>query len=158
MTFLPGKTFKSFSSGSTRFGMAIAVLGCVVPMFLHAQVGGKFKVPELDEQGNLKSMLMGEEFRMVPGQPAEITGLTVEFYDTNEEIRMKITSPFCTYDDRKGVATSDKEVHIEGQSFTVDGTGFDYHAREERLNIHKDAKVVLKDLSASSNPSTSETP
>lgn len=129
-----------------------------VPVFAQRDTkANDFRVPELDEQGNLKSMMIGKEARISPGKPMEITGLTVEFYEENKEVNMRIESPKCTYNDRTGLATSDDEVHIEGQGFTIDGKGFEYMIKEERLHILSNTKVVLRNISSQEQPEPATT-
>ncbi len=136
-----------------RTGFFLACLALFPTLSVRAQpVSGRFRVPELDAQGNLKSMLMGDQARMAPGKPVEIKGLNIEFYGPDKNVRMRVTSPECVFNDRTGQATSTQAVKIEGDNYTITGIGFDYHTKEETLAIHADAKVVLRNLGPGVSP------
>lgn len=108
---------------------------------------GRFRVPEVNEDGVLTSMLTGESARMVPGRPLEIEKLAIYFYEADgETVRMRVSSPTCLYDDRRGIATSEDEVRIEGTQFTIDGKRFAYHANDERMEIFEDVVVILRNV------------
>ncbi len=107
-----------------------------------------FKIPELDENGVMKSMMTGQKARMSPGKPLEIEGLMIEFYEKDgKTVAMRITSPFCTYDARSGMARSEESVRILGKNFQIRGKGFDYETQAERMELHSNVKVILRNLS-----------
>ncbi len=107
----------------------------------------RFRVPEIDENGVMTSMLTGQSARMVVGKPLEIQELAIFFYaEDGETVRMKITSPTCLYDDRRGIATSEDEVTIEGDQFTIEGKRFEYRANDQRLEIFEDVHVTLRNI------------
>jgi hypothetical protein len=153
MSRVYGPTPTSAFRSKFRTGLLLACLAFSPTLLVRAQpVSSRFKVPELDAQGNLKSMLMGEQARMAPGKPVEIKGLNIEFYGADKTVKMRVTSPECVFNDRTGQATSTQAVKIEGDAYTITGTGFDYHTKEETLAIHADAKVVLRNLGPSATP------
>lgn len=116
---------------------------------------GRFRVPEVNEDGVLTSMLTGASARMVPGQPLEIEKLAIYFFEEDgETVRMRVSSPTCLYDDRRGIATSEDEVRIEGNQFTIDGRRFIYQANEERMEIFEDVVVVLRNVGGGSQQLT----
>ncbi|MCC5847238.1 MAG: LPS export ABC transporter periplasmic protein LptC [Verrucomicrobia bacterium] len=111
----------------------------------------RFRVPEIDENGVMTSMLTGQSARMVVGKPLEIQELAILFYaEDGETVRMKITSPTCLYDDRRGIATSEDEVKIEGDQFTIEGKRFEYRANAQRLEIFEDVTVELRNVMSAS--------
>ena len=104
-----------------------------------------FELPELDQQtGILKSKMLGDKATIRKGHPTKIDGLTIQFYDRLGADAMVITSPACTYDADEKKARSRERIHIEGRGFTIEGQGFHYAVPEERLQIHSNARVVLK--------------
>lgn len=106
-----------------------------------------FKVPDIDEDGVLKSMFVGEKARMFPGKPMEIMGLTVEFYaEDGKTVELKITSPHCFYHSDKGIATSEDRVAMVGDGITVTGKGYKFLKNERRMEIHNQVKMVLRDV------------
>jgi hypothetical protein len=142
----------------SRTGFRLVCVGLYLSLPAVAQVSRAFKVPELDAQGNLKSMLMGDQARMAPGKPVEIKGLNIEFYDTDKTVRMRVTSPECVFNDRTGLATSTRDVKIEGDAYTITGTGFEYQTKEEIMAIHANARVELRNLGPSPVPSPLPSP
>ncbi len=104
-----------------------------------------FRVPEYDEQGNLKAQLFGDFARVLPDGLIEITGLKMERFQDGE-VEVRITAPQCTYDRRANKGGSDSEVRIAGSNMVVTGKGFFYNGREEKFQIFSAAKVVLRDV------------
>jgi hypothetical protein len=136
--------------------LGTVTVGCgrlLLISFIFAQAGNhawgqddivNFKVPDMDDQGKLTSMLRGEKARIVPGRPMEVEGLHITFYeDDGKTESVNVKSPSCVYDTRKGVATSDDKINIVGKTFTVDGKGFEYQKGRERITIYNNVKVKL---------------
>ncbi|MDF3128067.1 LPS export ABC transporter periplasmic protein LptC [Kiritimatiellaeota bacterium B1221] len=120
---------------------------------------GKFKVPDIDENGVMVSLMTGESARMYPQKPMEITRLTMEFYEEDgETVKLKITSPFCNYDSRTNSATSEEKVKIEGPQYTITGEGYVFEATYSRLEIQNNVKVLLKNLNLKTAHSGKVTP
>lgn len=110
-----------------------------------SSAAGGVRIPQINELGMLTSLLTGRKVRMVPGKPFDITDLTIFFYEEDgENVRMKITSPACTYDAVRGRADSEGAVRVEGDQFTVDGVGFEYRVASQRIEIFQDVTVVIR--------------
>lgn len=138
-----------------RYPMQLALLAGLLAMPASAQreiVMRDFKVPELDDQGNKKSLLVGKEARLKGRDPARITGLTIYIYGRDGEESVKVTSPACTYDQKTRKARSREPVRIQGRSFVVEGVGFEYLPSVERMRIHSNAKVTLENMGTFSKP------
>lgn len=115
-------------------------------------VGG-FRVPDVNDQGVLTSLLIGESARVYPGKPTDITRLTVKFFaEDGKTVKMKITSPACAYDSRSNVATSDESVLIEGDTFTIVGVGYVYDSGKSQMELMSDVKVTLSNLNFKPDP------
>ncbi len=120
---------------------------------------GKFKVPDIDENGVMVSLMTGESAKMYPTKPMEITNLTMDFFEEDgKTVKLKITSPFCNYDSKTNSATSENKVKIEGPQYTITGEGYVFEASYSRLEIQKDVKVVLKNLNLKTAKSGKDTP
>jgi hypothetical protein len=102
-----------------------------------------FRLPEYDEQNNLKSELIGEFAKVLPDGVIEITQLKIDFYNDGK-VDMTVTAPKCTYKQQEGTAVSDSEVRIARDNMVVTGVGFAWSGHDERFEIFKNAKVVLK--------------
>lgn len=142
------------------------VRGLIIGVFVFgvARLGaqtdvGKFKVPDIDKNGVMVSLMTGESARMYPDKPMEITNLAMEFYEEDgETVKLKITSPFCNYDSKTNSATSKNIVKIEAPKFTITGEGYVFEATYSRLEIEKNVKVVLKNLNMKTANSGKVTP
>lgn len=123
------------------------------PLWAQTDVAN-FRVPDINENGVMVSMLSGEQARMFPNKPMQITRLAIEFYEPDgKTVKMKILSPFCNYDTRTGVATSEEAITIESPQLTVTGKGYIFEAENSRVKIESQVKVLLRNL----NLKTSQT-
>jgi len=126
------------------FGMAIVMTaGAGFDKSMVQSVTG-FRVPEYDEDNNLKTEIFGDFAKVLPNGVIEITKLKIDFYEKGE-VGMTVTAPQCTYDQQRGTADSDAGVRIFRKNMVVTGVGFSYNQKEETFKILNKAKVVLKD-------------
>ncbi|MEX2606673.1 MAG: LPS export ABC transporter periplasmic protein LptC [Kiritimatiellia bacterium] len=115
-------------------------------------VGG-FRVPEVNGQGVLTSLMIGESARMYPDKPMDITNLTVRFFEEDgQTVNVEITSPGCAYDTRRNVATSDQSVLIVGNTFTIEGVGYVYESNKSQMKLMSDVKVTFSNLNFKPDP------
>ena len=119
---------------------------------LYAQTDiGNFRVPDVNDDGVLVSLLSGEKARMYPNKPTWIEGMVIEFYlPDGETVQFRLTSPGCYYDARNNLATSKEDVLIEGNDFTVEGTGYRFDNNTSRMEILNDVRVVFRNVNLSS--------
>jgi len=111
------------------------------------EVAGGVRVPEINDQGVMTSLLTGREVRFRPRKPMEIKGLEIFFFEPDGvTVRMNAVSPGCFYDSMKSKAFSDEPIRIEGNGFVITGTRYEYMASEQTMEIFEDAKVVLKNV------------
>jgi hypothetical protein len=111
------------------------------------EVAGGVRVPEINDQGVMTSLLTGREVRFRPRKPMEIKGLEVFFFEPDGvTVRMNAVSPGCFYDSNNGKAFSDEPIRIEGNGFVITGTRYEYMASEQTMEIFEDAKVVFKNV------------
>lgn len=116
-----------------------------------------FRVPEIDEEGRLKSMLMGESARIIPGKPMPIEGLRIQFFEPDgENVKLNIVSPGCVYDTKEGIATSDESIRIFGNGFLVSGVGYRYEKDRERMKIHSKVRVRFRRKATSATDESKE--
>lgn len=118
---------------------------------------GRFKVPDVDENGVLVSMMTGESARMFHDKPMEIEGLVVEFYEADgSTVKVRIVSPLCNYDTRRNVATSDAKVDINGNGFHIQGEGYTFEPALSRMEIRSKVKVQFNNVNFKSPKSNTE--
>ena len=132
-----------------KAGFALALLlafgaaGWAEDKGIQTQTVAGFRVPEYDENNQLKSQLFGDFAKVLPDGIIEITQLKIDFYSEGK-VEMTVTAPQCTYRQKEGKAESDADVRITREDMVVTGRGFAWNGRDEKFEIFKDAKVVLK--------------
>jgi len=125
-------------------GACAGSFGQAVPKDTAQTVAG-FRVPDYDENNQLKSMLFGDFARVLPDGIIEITNLKIDFF-TEGRVHMTVTSPRCIYNQKDNTARSDAEVRIERDNLLITGTGFWWGAKQERFEIFRQSRVELKNL------------
>lgn len=106
-----------------------------------------FKVPRVNEAGVMESVMTGERAKIVPGKPMRVEILKILFFeDDGETVNLTVTSPACRYDPRERLAVSEHPVEIQGQTFHVQGVGYEYRMEEEKMEIHNKVRVRFWDL------------
>jgi len=129
---------------------------CSLPLGAQTDVAN-FKVPDIDENGVMLSMLTGGSAKMFPQKPMQITKLRIDFFESDgKTVKMKIVSPFCNYDPRGGVATSEDRIRIDSPEFTITGKGYIFESGNSRIEIKNDVKVILRNLSLKTSKSPKE--
>lgn len=126
------------------------VLACGLVSAVFAQVSDVptltgFNVPEYDKNGNMTSRLFGDYAEFLPDGIVRITNLKIEFY-ADGKVHMRVTAPECVYNQGTKQAESDSSVRIARDNMVVTGVGFKWAAGREYLEIHSEAKVVLKNV------------
>ena len=110
---------------------------------LQTQTVAGFRVPEYDENNQLKSRLFGDFARILPDGIIEITRLKIDFF-TEGRAHMTVTSPLCVYNQKDNTARSDSDIRIERENLLITGTGFWWSAKEERFEIFRQSRVEIK--------------
>ena len=122
------------------------------------EVAGGVRVPEINDQGVMTSLLTGREVRFRPRKPMEIKGVEIFFFEPDGvSVRMKADSPGCFYDSVNGKAFSDEPIRIEGDGIVITGIRYEYIASEQTMEIFESVKVVLKNMNPGElNPARTE--
>ena len=102
-----------------------------------------FRVPDYDEQGELRAQLYGEHAKVRAGGEVEITNLKIEMYKDGE-VAMTVFSPHCFFNMETRKARSEGRVLIESGLMTIVGRGFAWSAEAGRFEILHDSKVLVK--------------
>lgn len=130
--------------------LIVALLAMVYVRFGQTQEITKFRVPEYDETGRLKSQIYGDLAKVRGDDSVEITRLKIEFY-RNEEVDILVTAPHCVYYQKDGRARSDSSVRIARDQTVITGEDFSWDMKKQQFVIRKKARVVLKDLNRRMN-------
>lgn len=102
-----------------------------------------FRVPEYDAENNLKTLLLGDFAKILPGGVIEIMGLRIEVYQQGK-VAMTVTAPHCRFHQKDNRAESDGDVRIANDEMVVTGKGFDWNNKDEVFKIHSQTRVVLR--------------
>ena len=103
-----------------------------------------FRVPDYDDQGQLRAQLYGEHAKVLEGGEVEITNLKIEMYKDGE-VSMTVFSPHCFFNKDSRQAHSEGRVLIESGLMTIVGRGFTWSAEAGRFEILHDSKVLVKE-------------
>ncbi len=102
------------------------------------------RIPEYDDQGQLRAQLYGGYFKVLDSGVVEITNLKIEMYKDGE-VAMTVFSPHCFFNMETRVARSEGRVLIESGLMTIVGRGFTWSAVAGRFEILHDSKVLVKE-------------
>jgi len=123
--------------------MFAAVLVCRAQDFGTGMEVSGFRVPDYDDQGQLRAQLYGEYAKVLEDREVEITNLKIEMYKDGE-VAMTVFSPHCFFNMETRQARSEGRVLIESGLMTVVGRGFTWSAKAGRFEILHDSKVLVK--------------
>ncbi len=107
-----------------------------------------FRVPDYDEQGQLRAQLYGEYAKVLEGGEVEITNLKIEMYQDGK-VAMTVFSPHCFFNMDSRQAHSKGWVLIESDLMTIVGRGFTWSAAAGRFEILHESKVLVKEAAQS---------
>lgn len=107
-----------------------------------------FRVPDYDEQGQLRAQLFGQYAKVLDGGEVEITNLKIEMYK-DSKVTMIVFSPHCFFNRDTRQAHSDGYVLIESDLMSVIGRGFSWSADAGRFELFHNSKVLVKEAAKS---------
>ena len=102
-----------------------------------------FRVPDYDDQGQLRAQLYGEYAKVLEKGEVEITNLKIEMY-RDGEVAMTVFAPRCFFNMETREAHSEGRVLIESGLMTIVGRGFTWSAEAGRFEILHESKVLVK--------------
>ena len=124
-------------------GIAAALMCSAQDMGTGMEISG-FRVPDYDDQGQLRAQLYGEYAKVLEDGDVEITNLKIEMYKDGE-VAMTMFAPHCFFNMDTRQARSDGDVLIDSEMMTVVGRGFTWSAEAGRFEIMHDSKVLVKE-------------
>lgn len=101
-----------------------------------------FRLPEYDENGQLKQQLYGETATFLQDGIIQLTGLKIEIF-RNGEITARVQSPECAYDPNRKRAASKGAIRIVTEKAVLTGDGYAWNGENEQFQIFQNARVVL---------------
>lgn len=145
---------RSYAGRNVRksFIMTLLTMAILLPVVLFSQERYQkvknAKIPEYDEEGNLKSIVyadMASIPKKAGATKVQIEGLRIEMFKDNE-VDVTIEAKSCVYDRKAREATSQDAVKISSAQFDITGSVFEYDGLRQRFTIYENATVKLKDL------------
>jgi lipopolysaccharide export system protein LptA len=128
-------------------GYALRLLALLLAPALQAQMTGveisAFRVPEYDSKGTMTSQLFGDHAVIGDDGEVNITGLTIEFYKDSKTV-MKVTSPYCFYNQKTKEAHSDAPVAGEMDQMRVSGQGYLLKPGANTVRILNQSQVTIE--------------
>lgn len=119
---------------------------CLAALPARAQLEGQtvtgFRLPEFDEEGNLKQQLYGETATFLADGIIQLTGLKIEIF-RNKEVTARVYSPDCAYDPTRKRAASKEHIRVVTEKAVLTGDGFAWNGENEQFQIFKNAKITL---------------
>lgn len=101
-----------------------------------------FRLPEYDEQGQLKQQLYGRTATFLEDGIIQLTGLKIEIFNKGR-VSARVYSPLCAYDQKRKRAASKQHVRIVTDKAVLTGDGFAWNGENEQFQIFKNAKLTL---------------
>ena len=101
-----------------------------------------FRLPEYDENGQLKQQLYGETATFLQDGIIQLTGLKIEIFRKGE-ITARVQSPECAYDPNRKRAASKGAIRIVTEKAVLTGDGYAWNGENEQFQIFQNARVVL---------------
>ena len=123
---------------------AALTLGAAAQLERGQKVGG-FRVPEYDENGQLKSQLYGDYAQVITEDKVKVTNLKIEMFK-NGEVETRVTAPHCIYNRRSNTAASPGSIRIARGNMVITGSTFMWSATNQVFVIETNARVVFRDV------------
>jgi hypothetical protein len=102
-----------------------------------------FRVPDYDDEGRLKSLVLGDEAVALTDTLIQISGLKLEMYRLGI-METRVTSPICVFDKQSNSATSTSSVRIARGNLIITGEQYTWETKTQRFVIEKKARVVIQ--------------
>jgi lipopolysaccharide export system protein LptC len=102
-----------------------------------------FRIPEYDEDGQLKWVLRGDAAQMVPEEKrVRITGARVEIY-RDGKVDMLVRAPECDYRQDGKKAWTDGPVEITARNLTIRGEGMQWDSAGSKMVLERNVHVTI---------------
>ena len=88
-----------------------------------ARVVQDFRIPEYDDQGTMKQLLLGRSAQVRAANVVEIRDMTIEVFKEGA-LDARITSPHCLYNTKTRSAESTSSVRIARGNIVISGSDY----------------------------------
>lgn len=108
-----------------------------------------FQAPQYDTNGMKTAMFKGKEAFIHPDRMTEVRDLLLDIFrhsPTGTAPDVRVTSPRCFYHPDRGYAVSEDTIRIARENMVITGSNYVINAKDQRMQINHDAKVVLKGM------------
>lgn len=116
-----------------------------------ARVVQNFRIPEYDDQGTIKQLLLGRSAQVRAANIVEIRDMTIEVYKEGA-LDARITSPHCLYNTKTRSAESTSSVRIARGNIVISGSDYTWDNPNQRFVIETNSRVILKNMRISMKP------
>ena len=79
----------------------------------------------------------------VRGPRVQLEGVDLLFHLEDGE-KVRLTSPACSFNQATQMGESDEPIHVQSQTFVLDGVGYDVLANTHRIRIRSKVRMVIK--------------
>jgi hypothetical protein len=124
-------------------GLWFAAAWIAGAQFQAGQTMSKFRVPDYDDAGELKSLVLGEEATALTETLIRINGLRLELYRQGV-LETRVTSPVCVFDRASNSASSTSSVRIARGNLVITGEQYTWETQTQRFVIERNARVVIQ--------------
>lgn len=102
-----------------------------------------FKLPLFAESGYKKWEISGHEGRYLGNERLLVLVMTIKIFSGNADLLLEslIVSPDATIDIQRKVAQGKSALRVRGHNYRVSGTGWTWLGEENRIIVHRDARV-----------------
>ena len=129
-------------------GLGIALSAGLAAAQMPTNVAQKalgFRIPQYDEDGHLKSQIVGEEANMLPGGGTELKNVRLEFY-RDGKVEVTVTTPLCFFDRQANAVSSESPIRVESANVVITGMGLRWNGKDENVTILDQVKVVFQNI------------
>ena len=114
--------------------------------------GGELPVEDLElpvatyPGGNIKTIITASKTFALAGGSVRASGVKVKYFEKDgKTVSAVVDVEKCTYDrESETVASADAKINLKKGTISVTGVGFELKAKQERVVIHKDVRVVFQ--------------
>ena len=142
---------------SKKWKNAVRLTLILLAPVAYSQMAGleisEFRVPEYDAQGVMTSQLFGDLAVMGSNSIVNITGLRIEFYKDSNTV-MKVTSPYCFYNQKTREAQSDAPVAADMERMHVRGQGYFLKPGDNTVRILNESRVTIEGIAQKAKENT----
>ena len=110
-----------------------------------------FELPQMDEQGNLRSKIKGSEAIVISANQIRIKELFIELYDGGKA-STRIKSPDCVFWRLENRLTTDQAIEVARDGMIIKAKGMDWSLKENQGIFRQNVQVTIDPKTHILNP------